>query len=305
MTDVPSMSVIVPTYERPGLLGDCLGAIAELDYPRAALGVIVVDDGGNSPLQPVVDRFRDGTAVTLLRQPRAGPAAARNTGAAAAAGEFLAFVDDDVILDRTWLRAILRQARAKPGAAVGGRTVSLLAANPYAATSERIIELAYVHYNSGPAGPRFFAANNMAVPAAGFRAIGGFNPGFRASEDRDFCDRWLESGRPLAYAPDAVAGHAPPLCLRSFLLQQVGYGRGAFAYHRARFRRGRGLSGFSATFHGMVLREACRHLRRRELGRGALLTLWQLANLAGFSQEAAVTLLAGCGRREPSRVQAG
>jgi glycosyltransferase involved in cell wall biosynthesis len=299
------MSVIVPTYERPGLLGECLTAIAALDYPRDSLEVIVVDDGGNSPLQPVVDRFRDATAVTLLGQARAGPAAARNTGAAAAGGEFLAFVDDDVVLDRGWTRAILRQALANPGTAVGGRTISLLAANPYAATSERIIELAYEHYNSGPAGPRFFAANNMAVPTAGFRAIGGFNPRFRVSEDRDFCDRWLESGRPLAYAPDAVAGHAPPLSLRSFLHQQFGYGRGAFAYHRARFRRGRGLSGFSPSFNGLVVREAARHLRSGELGHAALLTLWQLANLAGFSHAAAVTLLAGRGRRDPRRVVVG
>jgi GT2 family glycosyltransferase len=303
MTEAPPISVVIPTYERPGLLGNCLTALAALDYPRAALEVIVVDDGGSSMLQPVVEPFRDALAVRLLSQSRAGPAAARNTGAAAADGAVLAFVDDDVVLDRGWPRAILRRVRAEPGAAVGGRTISLLPDNAYAATSERIIELAYEHYNSGPAGPRFFAANNMAVPAAGFRAIGGFDPGFRASEDRDFCDRWLESGWPLAYASDAVAAHAPPLSLRSFLRQQFGYGRGAFRYHRARYERGLGLSGFSASFTGLVSREACWHLRQRELGRVALLALWQLANLAGFSHEAAVTLLACGARPEPNAEQ--
>jgi glycosyltransferase involved in cell wall biosynthesis len=299
MSDVPSLSVVIPTHERPGQLGDCLAAIAALDHPHDGLEVIVVDDGGRSPVRPIVDRFRDELAVTLIAQQRAGPAAARNAGAGAAGGDLLAFVDDDIVLDRGWTRAMLQQALVEPGAAVGGRTVSLLRANPYAATSERIIELAYEYYNSGAAGPRFFAANNIAVPAAGFREIGGFDPAFRASEDRDFCDRWLESGRPLAYAPDAVAGHAPPLSLRSFMRQQFGYGRGAFAFHRARFRRGRGLSGFSLSFNSMVLREAGGHLRRWELRRVALLALWQLANLAGFTREA-VTALAP-GRGDPGR----
>jgi glycosyltransferase involved in cell wall biosynthesis len=296
---VPSLSVIVPTHERPGQLGDCLTAIAALDYPGTDLEVIVVDDGGSAPLKPLVDRFRDDLSVTLLGQRQGGPAAARNAGAVAAGGDFLAFVDDDVVLDRGWPRATIREALARPGAAVGGRTVSLLTGNPYAATSERIIELAYEHYNSTAAGPRFFAANNMTVPAADFRAIGGFDPSFRTSEDRDFCDRWLESGRPLAYAPDAVAGHAPPLTLRSFLRQQFGYGRGAFAYHHARFRRGRGLSGFSLSFTALVMREAGRQLRRRDIRRVALLALWQLANLAGFSRQALVTLAGGRGPGEP------
>jgi glycosyltransferase involved in cell wall biosynthesis len=305
MSGVPPLSVIVPTHERPGQLGDCLAAIAALDHPGDGLEVIVVDDGGSSPLKPVVDRFRGELAVTLIAQRRAGPAAARNAGAVAAGGDLLAFVDDDVVLDRGWTRAMLRQAVAEPGAAVGGRTVSLLSANPYAATSERIIELAYEYYNSSAAGPRFFAANNIAVPAAGFREIGGFDPAFRASEDRDFCDRWLESGRPLAYAADAVAGHAPPLSLRSFMRQQFGYGRGAFAYHRARFIRGRGLSGFSLSFNAMILREAVRHLRRGELRRVALLTLWQLANLAGFSREAIAALAPGRRGGEPGAAALG
>ncbi len=287
----PFLSVVVPTHERPRPLGECLAAIAALEYPRSKLEVLVVDDGGGTPVHPVVDRFRGDLRVTLLAQRRAGPAAARNAGAAAAEGDYLAFVDDDVILDRGWGGAVARRALATPGAAVGGRTVSLLGENPYAATSERIIELAYEHYNAGGAGPRFFAANNIAVPAAGFRSVGGFDPSFRTSEDREFCDRWLESGRPLAYAPDAVAGHAPPLSLRSFARQQFGYGRGAFAYHRARFRRGRGMSGFSPSFAGLVAREAGRRLQHRQLGHVGLLGLWQLANLAGFSHEAVRALV--------------
>ena len=57
--------------------------------------MIVVDDGGPTPLDPVVAPFRTQVSLTLIRQRNAGPSAARNAGAERASGEYLAFTDDD------------------------------------------------------------------------------------------------------------------------------------------------------------------------------------------------------------------
>lgn len=293
--ELPSLSVVIPTRSRPAELSRCLAAICDLDHP--CYEVIVVDDGGSAPLERVLEPFRERLTVSLLSQSRAGPAAARNKGALAAGGDLLAFVDDDVVLDRGWASAVCRQSLVAPGAGIGGRTENLLSDNPYSGTSERIIELAYEHYNSGSAGARFFAANNIAFPGEGFRAIGGFDASFRTSEDRDLCHRWVASGRPLVYAPDAIARHAPPLTLRGFARQQFGYGRGAFNYHRTRIRRERRSSELSVSFYGRVLREAGGELRAGHVRKVGLLGLWQLANLAGFSYEAAVALTRGLRRR--------
>jgi len=290
----PALSIVIPTRDRPGPLGECLAAVAKLEYRRSRLEVVVVDDGGSSVLEPVIDRFRDTYDITLVRQRHAGPAAARNVGALHANGSLLGFVDDDVLVDPGWGTAIASKALAHPGAAIGGRTINSLPENPYASTSEEIIALAYRHYNFGPRGPRFFAARNLVLPAPDFTAIGGFHPGFRTSEDREFCDRWRESGREMVYAPAAVALHANPLTLKSFWRQHLSYGRGAFAYHRARTRRGHGLTGFEGSFYGLVAREAAASLRRRDLRHVGLLALWQLANVAGFSE-------AALGRLLPSR----
>jgi len=68
--------------------------------------VIVVDDGSEMPLEAVVAAFHDQLDVTLLTEPHAGPATARNTGAVRAKGEFLAFTDDDCTPASDWLQTL-------------------------------------------------------------------------------------------------------------------------------------------------------------------------------------------------------
>jgi glycosyltransferase involved in cell wall biosynthesis len=118
----PRCSVVVPTHERPEALAACLESLAELDYPRDRFETVVVDDGGRTPLEPVVDRFRERLDVKLVRRARAGPAAARNAGAEHAGGDLLLFTDDDCRPREDWLAGLLNAARAAPGAVVQGAT---------------------------------------------------------------------------------------------------------------------------------------------------------------------------------------
>src|SRR5262245_35313420 len=93
----PFISVIIPTYERVGQLSVCLGALVAQDYPRDHFEVLVVDDGSATSPEAGVDAFRDRLNVQFLTQRHAGPATARNFGAAHAKGDFLAFTDDDCV----------------------------------------------------------------------------------------------------------------------------------------------------------------------------------------------------------------
>lgn len=291
----PRYSIIVPTYRRPGPLATCLRSLAQLEPPPDPFEVIVVDDGGPGSLEEAVEPYRRRLDVRVLRQAQAGPAAARNAGAAEARGELLVFTDDDVVCEPLWLTNLARTAVSSSDAALGGRTVNALPGNRYSRASQRIVDLAYEHYG-GAGGPRFFASNNLAVPADGFQELGGFDPAFRTSEDREFCDRWVESGRPMAYVPDAVIRHVRPLTLGAFWRQHYGYGRGAFSYHRARVRRGRGLSGIEGSFYSRLLREARSALARRDLDWLAAIVVWQLANTAGFVSAAARSAIGGSPR---------
>jgi glycosyltransferase involved in cell wall biosynthesis len=279
----PRFSIVVPTYERPAQLASCLAALARLDYPRDRFEVVVVDDGSAEPLGGVVARFGGALDLKLCAQRNAGPAAARNFGAARADGEFLAFTDDDCEPDPAWLRAFASAFARTPGRIVGGRTLNALPQNPYAETSQTIIEVVYEHFNADPGDARFFASNNFAVPAARFRELGGFDESFRTSEDREICDRWLSKGLRLAYAPEAVVRHAHALTLRTLWRQHFGYGRGAWCFHAARSARGHAPFKPDSDFYLKLLRAPLSRPGSVRAARLAALLLWtQLANTAGF-----------------------
>ena len=245
-------SVVVPTFNRPQLLGECLSALASLDYPRPDFEVIVADDGGNCDLDAIVAPFAGEMNVRLLRHANRGPGGARNLGAAAARGRFLAFTDDDCRPSPAWLRALEEKLTKFPDRLAGGRTVNALEESPCAVTSQLILDHVYAHFNRDLDQPRFFATNNIAVPAAPFHEMGGFDEKFTlsASEDREFCDAWQTRGWNLVWAPEALVHHRHAMGLREFWRQQQSYGRGALQFRRARIAQKRGPVPFEGVaFH--------------------------------------------------------
>jgi GT2 family glycosyltransferase len=282
----PLFSVVVATYARPQQLSECLEALGGIQLPSEAFEVIVVDDGSGAPPETVVHQFRDRLDVSLVVAPHGGPAAARNHGVARARGRFLAFTDDDCRAAPQWLHALAKRFAAVPEHIVGGRTLNALTHNAYARTSQLIVDVAYAYYNDHGRTARFFASNNLALSADRFRAIGGFDPTFTTSEDREFCDRWLREGYGMTYAPEALIYHAHPLSVRRFWRQHFGYGRGAYRFHHIREQRGAGRFRPDLAFYRQLA--AAPFADERGLGMlvvAALLLFSQLANSAGFLYE--------------------
>lgn len=88
---MPSVSVIIPNYNRESLVGATIAnALAQSLSPQE---VIVVDDGSTDRSVEVIRSF--GDRVKLIQQANAGPGAARNAGLAVANGEFVEFMDSD------------------------------------------------------------------------------------------------------------------------------------------------------------------------------------------------------------------
>ncbi len=256
MVSAPFFSVVVPTYNRPERLTSCLAALAEQDYPRDRIEVVVVDDGSATPTDEVVRPFEARLAVTLLRQQNAGPAAARNAGAQRANGPLLAFTDDDCMPSLDWLSGFAARLAQKPDAMVGGRSLNALPNNLYSTASQALIDYLYSYYggatkaDSSPENGTqvqldeaqqsvFFASNNIAMTRENYLRLGGFDTSFplAAAEDRELCDRWQHEGLQMVYAPEVTIRHAHHLSLKSFWRQHFGYGRGAFCFHQVRSQR--------------------------------------------------------------------
>jgi GT2 family glycosyltransferase len=271
------VSIVVPSRARPEALKACVTALLEQDPPPGGYEIVVVDDHseGGFPRLPA--------GVRVVTSGGVGPAAARNLGAEAARGEVLAFTDDDCLPSRGWARGLETVARRHPEAGVAGVTVNGYPDDVLAIASQLVLDTTHAHF--APEGePRFAASCNLALPATAFRALGGFDPSFLHSEDRDLCDRWLGSGRRLVWASGAEVVHRRPMGLKEFVDQHAGYGRGAYALHR----RSSGAGIVPAPQPGFYGKLGARVLRspRRRPRLAALALLSQLAAAAGFGLEA-------------------
>jgi len=173
-SELPTISLIIPTYNRPEQLAFCLQACAQMDYPRERLELIVVNDGGERPLTHLIESFKESLNIQLIDQVNRGPAAARNAGAAVAVGEVVAFTDDDCAPDTGWLRNLAMGFEGETAVALGGNTFNVLKRNRYATASQLLVDYLYRYYNQPTA--QFFTSNNIAIPRTLFIEMGGFKP---------------------------------------------------------------------------------------------------------------------------------
>lgn len=221
------ISVVVPTYNRPEALKKCLAALQQQTV-AASWEIIVVDDGGKSALDSVVSPFQKHLNLRLIRQENSGPATARNQGAFAAKGEYVAFVDDDCEPEKDWLKQLIPQA--SKGVMVGGKTINKLSTNPYSEVSQALVTFLYQYFENSPW--YFFTSNNFLLDKESFVKIGGFDQGFRTSagEDREFCIRWTHAGNTMSTNERAIILHSHHQASRSFWKMHFKYGRAAFDF---------------------------------------------------------------------------
>lgn len=89
MTDL--ISVIIPTFNRAHRIEKTIASVRSQTFRNWEL--IIVDDGSTDNTLEVLERLGEG--IKVIRQPNSGPSVARNTGAQAATGKYLAFLDSD------------------------------------------------------------------------------------------------------------------------------------------------------------------------------------------------------------------
>ncbi|MBP6443120.1 MAG: glycosyltransferase family 2 protein [Gemmatimonadales bacterium] len=117
-----TVGVVIPTFNRPDLV---MLAVASVQaQQRPADRIVVVDDGGSTPMPDALRALESAGRVTLLRVANGGTAHARNAGAAIIDTEYLLFLDDDDTLYPDALAGLATILDAHPtatAAAGGGR----------------------------------------------------------------------------------------------------------------------------------------------------------------------------------------
>ena len=110
----PMVSVIIPTFNRNGMLKDAVDSVLDQDYGNTEL--IVVDDGSTDETARTLAAYKD--RLRILRQENRGVSAARNAGIRAAAGTLIALLDSDDLWLPGKLRAQVDYFEAHPEALI-------------------------------------------------------------------------------------------------------------------------------------------------------------------------------------------
>ena len=102
MNDI-DVSIVIPAYQAAATIGACIEGVRTQRYPQSRREIIVVDDGSRDAPAEIA---RSYAGVTVISQPNAGAAAARNRGWREAKGTWVAFLDSDCVPSRNWLTAV-------------------------------------------------------------------------------------------------------------------------------------------------------------------------------------------------------
>ena len=198
MSELPFVSVVIPTYNRASLLLKLLDSLTKQTYPFDHFEVIVVDDGSTDETEQVVRKFAESApfSVVYLRQKRKGPAAARNLGIRHSQGEIIAFADSDVTVVEGWIENAVKHFKNNGVEGVEGRTEPCGSETPFS------------HRAHNLKGGQFLTCNIFYTKAI-LEKVGGFDERFQAPhrEDSDLAWRVLDVGGQIVFAPDVLAFH--------------------------------------------------------------------------------------------------
>ncbi len=206
-------TVVIPTYNRGQRVIAALNALVAA-RPGPDWEVVVVDDGSSDGTADAVAAWAQttGAPVRLVRQANAGPAAARNTGAASAGGRNLIFMDDDMVASDGFVAGHVAALAENPGCWIVGRVVlpPRMRGTPFGRYLDELQER--FHRGQLPDRPSptdGVTAQSLSLPAEDFRALGGFDEDFTiaSGEDWELGMRARQRGIRILYDPRIVAVH--------------------------------------------------------------------------------------------------
>jgi GT2 family glycosyltransferase len=197
----PACSVVIPSHDRPAMLGLMLAALAAQDT-QESIEVIVVLDGPTDASRDVLEQWEDLPVITLrwIEQARQGQAIARNNGSFLARAPILLFLDDDCIPEPDLVRRHLAHYASGERIAVLGDCE--IARNDDRSLSQLDMWMWWEDTNYRraaawqPQSYRDFCTGNVSLRREDFARVGGFDQDFTGygREDYELGYRLLQSG---------------------------------------------------------------------------------------------------------------
>jgi glycosyltransferase involved in cell wall biosynthesis len=269
----PLFSIVIPVYNDWIPLGPCLQSLAR-QTNAPSFEVILVDDGSTETAPEFIGSSTYGYALTVIRQPRAGIATARNQGIRVSKGTVLLFVDADCRLDADCLAALSARIADSPQHDCFQLRLVGNCSNLVGRAEELRLITFQNHMLQADGRIRYLNTAGFAIRRA--RAdieTGVFDPAALRAEDTLLLANLMQAGELPLFVADAIVEHAIPLSLMECLQKDV---RSAYLEGRA---------------YGIIASKGVRiRVTRRERLR-LLSSMWKTAGQPSIGRSAWIVLV--------------
>jgi glycosyltransferase involved in cell wall biosynthesis len=248
-------SVAICTYNRSDYLRKTLSALNSIELDNDDdFEIIIVDNNSVDDTRSIAVEFikTSNLPSKYIFEEKQGLSYARNSAINSSDAEVLAFLDDDAIPQKDWLKELLRVYKEYPAACVGGRiNLAWEAPQPLWFSDKLYYFLSYLNYGDTtveltsrkdvPFGANISFTKNI------LEVVGGFNPALGRkgallfdAEEVELCHRIRTSGGKIWYTPKAMVCHAVPISRmqKKYFLDSA-YWKGRSAVRTSMFRDGR------------------------------------------------------------------
>ena len=221
------ISVIVPTFNRAGMLRNCIESLLNQTLDSTLYEVIIVDNNSRDATRETTREYvgLQPYNVRYVLEPQQGLQYARNTWARTAQTAILAYTDDDAICDERWLEAILRAYDEEEIGCAGGKIVVKWDKEPpawvlpYQDYLGQLDETTY-RWPDRPLGSTFrilqpgeyIFGGNCSMRKSVLLELGGWNmdqvgEALTGDSEIGLCIKAHKNGIKIAWVPDAIVWH--------------------------------------------------------------------------------------------------
>lgn len=216
------LTVLLPTFNRAGILRDTLEALCGVRRGNLCVEIIVIDNASKDSTQDVLREFSERLPLRVLHEPRPGKCNALNRALRdPGLGELVVFTDDDVTPDAAWFEAISDTCQRWPEHSVFGGRIDVgwpaSIAKPAWAADKRVQAIAFSAHHLAerectyavgePFGPNFWV-RRRALGGVQFRADLGPHPTRRTlGDESEFLRQLRRRGHVPVYSPGARVVH--------------------------------------------------------------------------------------------------
>lgn len=213
-------TLIIPVYNRPNEVDELLDSLTKLRNKN--FEVVIIEDGSDITCEETVNKYSPLLNIKYQIQENTGPGPARNHGGKLAKGDYLIFLDSDVIVPKDYLDSINKYIQEIPLDCFGGPDKAHDSFTP----AQKAINYSMTSplTTGGIRGSqekmdRFYPRSfNLGIKKRLFNEIEGFSS-MRFGEDLDLSMRIIEKGYKTGLIKDAYVYHKRRNNFKSFFKQ--------------------------------------------------------------------------------------